>query len=857
MSKLFKILTLAIVLTLSLTLAACGKDDSGNSELLEEDKTTLMLADDLRNLVDNITLPTTGKNGSTVTWSSSNTDALANDGTVTRPANGEGDAVLTLTATLTLDGESVTKDFKVRVLEAPEEIGVTVAGVLAQSKGTQVVLKGVTVFGIIDDGYYVYDSTGFMFVFGTPSDDVNIGDKVNLMGGYTIYYDQPELEKPSGYTVVSSDNTLPTPEVTTIADIVAYDTTNKAIYAKYLQVEGFVNIDGQDAYIVDGEGNKLQINYKSEADAVKEYEGKKVRINLVLHTYRSDAKAWRMSFLDLDGDIEEVVLTEQEQLNNAKESLSLRKQYASNIELPTSKGNVAISWSSSNAAVLANDGTVVRPTDATVEVTLTATLTIGDLTETKEITVKIVADVVKDLETVLDTYTKGDLVDVEGIVYGVMSKGYFLYDGTGFIYVYTNDEPTVEEGDQVKVTGEYTIYNEQPEIQYVSNTAELTDGTYTLPTSETKTVADLNDYEATDKEAYGMPLTIVGKIIKEVDGNYTNWYIEDLAENRTMIYYGSDVADVESFENKYVSINVIVYRYSSGWQVSYISGDALAEATVTEQNKLDAVKAEVSVPEKVTDTLSLTSTLGGVNIVWTSNNNAIAIAEDGTVTVTQPESGDLVVTLTATFTIGDLSETKDYTVTVKDLEAPVVPTDLFFSEYIEGSASNKAIEIYNGTGSTIDLSTYTVVLFTNGASQDPTDGKHANFLNLTGTLASGEVLVIANSGADQAILDVADVTGDDYFYGWNGDDALVLFKNYVSDTRQGDVVDSIGVVGTDPGTKWVSADGAVSTQDMSIVRKGTITSGDVTVSDEFDPSVEWVGNPKDTFTNLGSHSIDD
>ena len=31
------------------------------------------------------------------------------------------------------------------------------------------------------------------------------------------------------------------------------------------------------------------------------------------------------------------------------------------------------------------------------------------------------------------------------------------------------------------------------------------------------------------------------------------------------------------------------------------------------------------------------------------------------------------------------------------------PTDLFFSEYIEGSSSNKALEIYNGTGAAVDL----------------------------------------------------------------------------------------------------------------------------------------------------------
>ena len=31
------------------------------------------------------------------------------------------------------------------------------------------------------------------------------------------------------------------------------------------------------------------------------------------------------------------------------------------------------------------------------------------------------------------------------------------------------------------------------------------------------------------------------------------------------------------------------------------------------------------------------------------------------------------------------------------------PTELFFSEYVEGSSNNKALEIYNGTGDAIDL----------------------------------------------------------------------------------------------------------------------------------------------------------
>jgi len=46
------------------------------------------------------------------------------------------------------------------------------------------------------------------------------------------------------------------------------------------------------------------------------------------------------------------------------------------------------------------------------------------------------------------------------------------------------------------------------------------------------------------------------------------------------------------------------------------------------------------------------------------------------------------------------------------------PTELFFSEYIEGSSNNKALEIYNGSGADITFTggNYTVGLFPNGSS---------------------------------------------------------------------------------------------------------------------------------------------
>ena len=50
------------------------------------------------------------------------------------------------------------------------------------------------------------------------------------------------------------------------------------------------------------------------------------------------------------------------------------------------------------------------------------------------------------------------------------------------------------------------------------------------------------------------------------------------------------------------------------------------------------------------------------------------------------------------------------------VSAATVATDLIISEYIEGSSFNKAIEIYNGTGAAIDLSEYSLELYSNGAA---------------------------------------------------------------------------------------------------------------------------------------------
>jgi hypothetical protein len=171
--------------------------------------------------------------------------------------------------------------------------------------------------------------------------------------------------------------------------------------------------------------------------------------------------------------------------------------------------------------------------------------------------------------------------------------------------------------------------------------------------------------------------------------------------------------------------------------------------------------------------------------------------------------------------------------------------NLFFSEYIEGSSNNKAIEIFNGTGATVDLSQYTVKLGSNGGTWSTT-----NILTPTGTLANNDVFVIANSQANAAILAVSDVTSTVTYF--NGDDCLGLF--------QGDtLIDIIGIYQNDPGTAWPVAGVADATLNHTLIRKSTVTQGNTDWTDSAGTNTddsEWTVEAQDYVTDLGMHTFE-
>ena len=207
-------------------------------------------------------------------------------------------------------------------------------------------------------------------------------------------------------------------------------------------------------------------------------------------------------------------------------------------------------------------------------------------------------------------------------------------------------------------------------------------------------------------------------------------------------------------------------------------------------------------------------------------------------------------------------------------------TDLFISEYVEGSYNNKAIELYNPTNEAIDLSKYSLSRWSNGSTTP---------LNtiLSGTIEANDAFVIG--------LDKRNPNGEGYetplWNGWyvytdsitglldsiytpeddlmgrvdlficpnyedgtmyfNGNDAVTL------ETSAGDIIDIIGKIGEDPGEAGGDDNDAYWTKDQTLIRKASVTGGfvyDASQPYSFDPTLEWDSLPQNTFTELGQHS---
>ena len=165
--------------------------------------------------------------------------------------------------------------------------------------------------------------------------------------------------------------------------------------------------------------------------------------------------------------------------------------------------------------------------------------------------------------------------------------------------------------------------------------------------------------------------------------------------------------------------------------------------------------------------------------------------------------------------------------------------ELFISEYVEGTGTNQAIEIFNPTDTPMSLSAsgYRLEFYRNGSTA-VTGG-----VALIGLIQPGGTWVVVPTDASAELKAKANQTFSSSAFWFDGNDAVAL-------THNGSAIDIIGQIGFDPGEEWGT--GLTSTRDNTLRRKASVTVGDTDGTDPFDPSVQWDGFPVDTFDGLGS-----
>lgn len=112
-------------------------------------------------------------------------------------------------------------------------------------------------------------------------------------------------------------------------------------------------------------------------------------------------------------------------------------------------------------------------------------------------------------------------------------------------------------------------------------------------------------------------------------------------------------------------------------------------------------------------------------------------------------------------------------VDVKETEpVPEQESDLIISQYIEGGSYNKALELYNNSNETLDLTQYSLELYSDGKADNPKS------LTLTGTLEAGKTLILYHNQASDEIKTLAGVggIGNSTVINHNGNDPFVLKK---------------------------------------------------------------------------------
>jgi len=358
-----------------------------------------------------------------------------------------------------------------------------------------------------------------------------------------------------------------------------------------------------------------------------------------------------------------------------------------------------------------------------------------------------------------------------------------------------------------------------------------------------------------DATSVSLPVTIT-----IAEGTTETFEVATYIDNLNVIDHG-----ILQFKINSVSHGFTTNATGSGFEDPFVGGDIIGNDFT-----IDVLATQLSFIQQPTNVVKDVTMSPAVEVAATDLGGNVDIDQNSNVTLTFLGTGTMsgtnpVMSVAGVASYNDLSfDTEETGVTIRanvgpSPEVTSIPFNvtgasegtLFISEYIEGTSSNKAIEIYNPTSSAINLQNYRVAYANNG-------GDWSRWHVLPNTdLNSEDVWVLAADAADALVLAQAD---EQFSYPsvvhYNGNDAIALEITTDGGTSW-TIIDIIGDPVVDPGTGWDVAGTTNGTAEHTIVRKyPSVTTGNTDWASSAGTDVatsEWVVNNQDDFSFIGWH----
>ncbi len=378
------------------------------------------------------------------------------------------------------------------------------------SNNSEVYVEG-TVYGVIDNGFYMADSEeGRIFVSRpTPWEkDVSIGDVVEVKGTYSIIQNNTRIKDVTLCEVVT-DGTVTTvePETAMVQTIKDLDPTSVNSRGNYYTLTAYVLIDELTGNVTlkDDDQDEIMVNDDSDLTAFTSFNNKRVELNVVVHSYNATQNAWIVSFADASDSIVESPLTLAETVTLVQDKLNIPESIRSSYTLPTtldSLPDVTLSWSleTNDALTLTDNVLVYTMPSSEVSTVLTCTVTLGSESDTFDlnITVPVVQAQTVSEFLAASELLEDDTVIVSGNVLAVTtSYGYYSTSSTTskikiillqdadtdeiMMVQFRSDDNTkegtfdafddsVQVGDEIEVTG---LVNYHEEFRTIDSTSDF------------------------------------------------------------------------------------------------------------------------------------------------------------------------------------------------------------------------------------------------------------------------------------------------------------------------------------------------------------------------------------------------